>query len=108
MSEINGLDFTCQFIYGVYDKKAPGYKMLFLADNDDLAKRVMYRVLSGDRSSDMVLYPYDFAVYRLGSFILDTGAIHNFDMKDIAFELISLFSNSVDNVVDDVKKKDGE
>ena len=104
MSEINGLDFTCQYIYGVYDKKAPGYKMMFLADNDDLAKRVMYRMLSGDRSSDMVLYPYDFAVYRLGSFIVDTGALHNFDMKDIAFELISLFSRPEDVSGDSDKK----
>lgn len=98
MNDVEGLNFTVQYIYGVYDKKAPGYKMIFPADNDDLAKRVMYRMLSGDRSSDMVMYPYDFAVYRLGSFIVDTGAIHNFDMKDIAFELVSLFSKPEDNV----------
>lgn len=79
-------------IYAIYDKKAESFKEIVQAENDDMCKRVLYRILSGAQQSDYVMFPYDFAVYRIGNFNPRTGSIYSKDVKAIAFEMISLFN----------------
>lgn len=83
-------------IYGIYDKKALSFRDLVYADNDDLVKRSLYRILGASEKSDYVMYPFDFAVYRLGTFEQDTGRVAGYDVKNIAFELVSLFKQPDD------------
>lgn len=84
-------------IYGIYDKKSLAFRDLVYADNDDLVKRVLYRILANDQKQDYCIYPFDFAVYRLGTFDQDTGRVAGYDVKNIAFELVSLFRQPDDS-----------
>lgn len=91
-------------IYGIFDKKAESFKEIIQAENDDMCKRVLYRVLSGSQQSDYVMFPDDFAVYRLAYFNNRNGSVYSKDLKCIAFELISLFKKPAEpdgSVMDD-------
>lgn len=77
-------------LYGIYDKKGEAFKFFFAADNDDVARRPVYDILSlGD--NEFVKFPDDFAVYKLASLNIRTGAVYSKDMKNIVFEVRSLF-----------------
>lgn len=60
-------------MYSVYDKKANSYGQPFFAANDECATRIVISSLS--ESSQLVLYPSDFALCRVGSFDDGSGCV---------------------------------
>lgn len=95
-------------IYGIFDKKLEQFRDILTAENDDLCKRVLYRILNGVDSSDYLAFPYDFSVYRLGSFSRKTGSIYTKDVKSIAFEMVSMFKRSAEPDSDELPFDDKE
>lgn len=87
-------------LYGVFDKKAQSFCFIFEADNNELAKRNMYRLLERG-NNDFVKFPYDFNVQCIGFFDRDTGLIKACSPCVIAFEVASLFKSSSPETVED-------
>lgn len=82
-------------LYGVYDKKAQRYVFIMEAENVDLAKRSMYRLLERG-NNDFVKFPHDFSVNVLGYYDDEIGYIKDEPNKFIAFEVASLFVRPTD------------
>lgn len=56
-----------KFVYTIHDKVANCYDPLFVADTDEMAKRMVIENAT-DARSQFAKYPNDFALYRVGSF----------------------------------------
>lgn len=82
-------------LYGIYDKKASFYVMFFNSHGDDTLLRDVVRLLENAQGSDLVKFPGDFAIYRLGSIDEDTGRVWAENMPELMSELISYFKRDV-------------
>lgn len=61
-------------IYAVLDRKAGTFARPFTIQNDQMAMRA-FMAAKQDVASEMSKYPEDFALYALGTFDDDTGAL---------------------------------
>ena len=58
-------------MYSIFDKKAIEYGPIFFAKNDAVAVRQFNNFMHGES----ILYPDDYALYKVGDFDTETGAI---------------------------------
>ncbi len=62
------------FVYSIFDKKANVHRFPFFSSDDASAVRSVASA-ANDSRTDLCNYPYDFALYRVGEFNPDTGAL---------------------------------
>lgn len=79
-------------IYSIYDKKAMVYNLPFHSLNDATAQRIIADSLGPN--SMLARHPADYALYRLGSFLDDTGEVHNNLPNVFVCEVLSLLPKS--------------
>ena len=80
-------------IYSVFDKKAVSFSPLFIAQNDEVAKRMVSVSLLDDTM--LSHSPSDFALYHLGEFDTNTGNVSGISPVNIVCEVLSLIE--IDN-----------
>jgi len=76
------------FIYSVYDKKALSFSPLFIAENDDVAKRIVFMSMASNTM--LSSSPSDFSLYRLGEFDSNNGNVSGISPVMLVCEVLSL------------------
>lgn len=76
------------FIYSLFDKKAICFSPLFTAENDDVAKRIVFTSIRTDNL--LATNPGDFSLYCLGQYDSNTGNVSGVSPVALVCEVLSL------------------